>query len=368
MTEGEFLKIRNYTQWVEVHDRVQQRLDMNPARVFEQAAPNILSQVADNVGPWEERHTKRWAFYDANEDARAIGPDERAREGDLAEKHIVAPPGFEMAGRTHIVRPKDFRYSGMNLQQAAERAARPRLGWNQKVAKILMDVLTSGAFGDANDDPSNNFAWTAEDQNGNTITQDIATQNSDQVAAVYANDSQSITWPLRDGSETATGHDHIFLAQGASWTQAIAKPIRDTITEHPGNGAIRALAGANVAEDVRADLKSEFGAIESRTPMVREGIPEEGAFAQAFPVGRVDSVDYFFMPDMPDDIAVFYAANKRPLYMAMGEVGGDGASLGTGAWTEQRDPERRGQKFGYRDYFTAGIRDPLAIAVAEFTA
>lgn len=370
MTTGEFKKIRNYTQWLEVHDRVQQRLDMNPARVFEMAAPNVLGQVAESVGPWEERHTKRWSFYDANDDARAIGPQERAREGDLAEKHIVAPPGFEMAGPTHVVTPKDFRYAGMNLNQAAERAARPRLSWNQKVAKVLMDVLTQGAFSDANDNPSDNFAWTADDQNGNTITQDLATQNSEQVAAVVANSTQSMNWPLRDGTETGTGHDHIFLAQGASWTQALAKTHRDTITEHPGNSArVNALVGANVAEDVRADLKSEFGAIESRTPFVSDGIPDAGAFGEAVPVGPpVDSVQYFFMPDMPDDIAVYYASNKRPLYMSIGEIDSRGESVGTGAWTEQRDPERRGTKFGYRDYFTAGIQDPLAIAIAEFTA
>lgn len=370
MTDGDFVKIRNYTQWLEVHSRVQQRLDMNPARVFEQAAPNVLSSVTESFGSWRERQTERWSFYDENQDARAIAPDERAQEGDLAERHIVALPGFEMAGPTHIVRPSDFKYGGMNLQQAAERAARPRLSWNQKVAKTLMDVLTQGAFSDSSSDPSNNFAWTAEDQDGRTVTQNLASQDSEQVADVVANDSQSMEWPLRDGGQTSTGHDHIFQSQGASWTQSLAKTHRDTITEHPGNSPrVNALVGANVAEDVRSDLKSEYGAIESRTPIVQEGIPDAGAFGAANPVGPpVDSVQYFFMPDMPDDIAVYYASNKNPLYMSMGEIDANGEQVGTRGWTEQRDPERRGQRYGYRDYFTAGVQDPLAIAIAEFTA
>jgi len=192
------------------------------------------------------------------------------------------------------------------------------------------------------------------------------------VPTVVANSTQTVTWPLRDGEVTATGHDHLLPAAGATWTVALAATARDLITEHPGNGRVVGYVGANVSADVRAALKTEYGAVESRVPFIISGDVNGGGFGSATQIGMIDEVEYFHCPDVPDDIAVYVASNKKPFYLAPGAVGVNGENLSITAWTENlaatTGGEIRGLRYGYRDWVTMGVRDPTAVVVQEITA
>lgn len=369
---GEFLRINNVKRFEQVLSRVTMRMDQDPSQAFSQAFPGMIGQLTEPLGPWRGREEMRMEIPGIQDDARAVARQERAEHGDYDAFHIVALRGMELAGPSQTVYQADFDFGGMPAEKAAHLAARPRRDWNRTVTRAMLDVITQGAFTDGSNDPSEAFAWSVTDQRGNTVTQDLATENSDQVAAVVAHSGQSVNWPLRDGGETSTGHDHVETAAGASWTIALGNSARDNIVEHPGNGRVRGFAGANVAADIRSVAKTEYGAIESRVPLISQGDARENGFGEVHPIAPLESVDYFFAPDMPDDIIVYVAGNKRPVYASVGAVGAEGQNLDVGDWTENlaatTGGEIQGTKWGYRRFISMGVHDPTAIYVQEITA
>lgn len=366
---GDFNDIRNHKLFEQVLVRQQRLAEMDPKKAFASLAPGFLGALSESMGPWRGREEVRFEVPGAAEDANAVAPHERARLGSTDMFHVVAEPGMLLAGKTQWVSPDDFRY-GMTAEKAAERAGRPLVDFNQKTSKVVMDVITQGAFSDGSDDFSDAFAWSATDLNGTAVTHTLATENANQVADVIAHSGQAVEWPLRDGSVAAAGHDHMLEAQGASWTETLADTARDTILEHPGAGRVAAIVGANVAADVRAQLKTEYGAVESRVPFIKEGFVRDDGFGATDSLGRIGSVDYIYAPDVPDDIAIYYASNQKPFYHSVGDAAAQsvGGSDGLGGWSETMDVERGGLKYGYRNYFTAGCKLPTMVALAEYTA
>ena len=369
---GDFNTIRNHTLFEQVRVRVMERqLSMDPKQAFASANPGFLAELVDPMGPWRGREEVRMEIPGVAEDAVAVDPVDHVTLGSTDMGHIALEPGILVSGKAQMVGPDDFRY-GMTPAQAAERVARPVIDWNQKVAKNLFDVVTQGAFSDGSNDFSDNFAPTyTVDKTAQTVAQPLATQSASVAAAVVANSTQTFAhWPLADGTLASAGHDHLLPTQGASWTETLADTARDLILEHPNMGMVKAFVGSNVAADVVAALKSGYGAIESRVPLVggSQGGTAGGFGEQQMITQPIGDVRYVHVTNMPDDIAVYCAINRRPAYMSAGALGEGGQELHEAGWATRPDDETGFRKFGYRRYVSMGIKDPLAIAVAEYTA
>jgi hypothetical protein len=369
---SDIVRIQNVRRFDQVVSRVTYRMEQSPSRIFQEMMPGSIMRYTEDIGPWEGRGDEHWEVPTTAQDAHAVSRSERADRGEYDMHHIVAKRGVDMAGRTQRVDQEDFDYGGMPQEKVVELSARPRRDWNKTAAETILDVLTQGAFGRTDDTPQEAFQPSVTDFNGNTINFPQATEDSDFVADVVAHSGQNVNWPLRDGSTTGTGHDHVSNAAGGSWTLSLGRTARDHIREHPGNGRVYALCGANVAADVRSKAKTEYGAVESRTEFITTGDEDAGAFADIAPLATLESVDYFHMPDMPDDIAVYLASNKQPVYASPGAVSAEGRQLANGDWTENIEQttggELSGLKWGYRRWFDAGVQDPTALFVQEVTA
>lgn len=363
---GEFLTGPNgVTRFEHIAERILKRPDLDAKGAFATAAPGVLGMLTQMSGAWNGRETQRWEIPGVTQGGRAVGPDERMATGEDDVGHIAAQRGFEIAGYSMRVGKQDFDYGGMSTDTAMEMARKPVLNFNDQVAKgILMNVLTSGDYAGA---VADNFAWSTLDQKDNTQSADLAAQSARVAADVYANGTQTFEhWTLRDGTKAAAGHDHI-AATGVAWTPAGAKASADNILEHPGNGRVIAFVDTLVAEDVHADLTTSYanngplqGFIEGDSALLGAN------FAGASRIGVRAGIDYWHMPDMAAAGAVFVAAGKKPLHLHVGAKGGNGAALGTGGWLERGNPETQGTTYGFRDFVSAGVRDPLAIAYDVF--
>lgn len=361
---GDFNLIRNHKLFEQVLTGVQRENAMDPKAAFASAMPGFLGNVTENIGPWAGREEMRFEIPGVAEDALAVDFHERAKLGDTSMFHVVAEPGLLLAGRTQQVSPNDFRH-GMSMDQAVERANRPQIDYNQKVAKSLLDVLTSG--GATAGSLTEAFAWSANDGLGNSVSQPLAAENGNQVAAVLAHSSQTVEWPLRNGSAAAAGHDHVASSAGA-WTEAIAATQRDTILEHPGAGRVQAYVGATVAAAVRAAIKTEYGAIDPRVPFVLEAPVRVDGFGSADALGTIGSVDYVFSPDMDTNQALYVAANRKPFYASTGASGYSQSGDGVGAWSESGDPETAGVRYGFRQYTALGVKEPVMAVICDHVA
>jgi hypothetical protein len=368
---GEILRIQNFEVFDQVLAKVEKRRRMDPAAVHDEAVPGFLSGVAQRLGAWRGREERRFEVPLTSEKARAVSRLERAHHGEQELMHIVAKQGVEAAAPTQAVLPKHMEYGGIERDDAIEQASRPIWDWNRTFAEILLDVFTQGAFSDSNDSPTEGFAWSVEDQHGNTVQKDTIAESEDEVPDVVAHSGQSATWPLRDGTLTGTGHDHVDTSVSAPWDASAGQTARDHITEHPGNGSVRAIAGSNIAADVQDTAKTERGAIESRVQFIEEAPDDDaGPFADVEAVARIESVNYFHSPEIPDDMAVYYAGNAAPLYASVGAVGANGEELANGGWTENLEEttggELKGRKFGFRQFLNAGVHDPTAMFIQAF--
>lgn len=358
-------RVHNDVVFEQVLSRVQRLPEMDPSLAFQQAIPGFLNDLVASEGPWPSRDVKRWVIDSKSDIGRAIGPDQRARIGGVAERHIAAVRGFEVAGVTQKVGDQDFQYGGMTLEAAERKAILPLRSFNERVSKVLLDVVTAGDYSGSITD---NFAWSAPDQDGATATADIVAQSASQVADVYANSTQTFLWPKRDGTETAAGHDHI-VDHGATWTLAQSALDRDNVLEHPNMGRVRKYVGAAVAALVRAQAKTEYGPIAERIGFIQGGETRGNGFAQAESMGIVlDSVEYHYVADLPTNASITVASNVKPFHVEIGASGDRGKSLGRGGWTERGDAERGGTYYGYRNYLTAGVRNPMAVVYSEHAA
>lgn len=358
-------RVHNDVVFEQVLNRVQRLPEMDPSLAFQQAIPGFLNDLVASEGPWPGRDVKRWVIDSKSDIGRAIAPDQRARIGGIAEKHIVAVRGFEVAGVSQKVGDQDFQYGGMTMEAAERKAILPLRSFNERVSKVLLDVVTSGDYSGSVTD---NYAWSAPDQDGATATADQVAQTATQVADVFANSTQTFLWPKRDGTETAAGHDHT-VDTGASWTLAQAATARDNVLEHPNMGRVRAYVGATVAAAVRAAAKTEYGPIAERLQFIREGDTRGNGFAQATDMGIIlDSVEYHYVPDLPTNVSLTVASNVKPFHVEIGASGDRGKALGRGGWTERGDAERGGTYYGYRNYLSAGVRNPMAVVWTEHAA
>lgn len=372
MATGEFLEpVGTIKVWEQVLARVQRLTDMDPKMVFTSATPGVIGELTSNsfgdmVGPWRGREEARLEIPGISNGAKAIGPEERMRQGGDDIAHIVALRGFELAGHTYKVSPEMFGYGGMDAQRARALAAKPVIDFNETVSKIMMDVMTSGDYSGSQ---TNAFAWSATDLAGNSQSQPLYTDTASEVENVYPYDTQTFThWPMRDGSQAAAGHDHLFDT-AAVWSAADAATQADNVREHPTNGAINAYVGSTIATAVQAAKKSDFAGISNVVPLTEQDLASKGSnFGFARPVGEYDGVNYFHMVDMPTSGALYVSAGKQPYHLNMGVIGTDGNRIETGSWSEAGDAERRGISYGYRTYVTAGVRDPLAATVGEHKA
>lgn len=362
---GEFLTGPNgVTRFEHIVERVMKRPDLDPKAAFKTATPGVLGSLTNMMGSWRGREELRWEIPGVTQGARAVGPDERMQTGEDDVGHIAALRGFELAGFSMRVGKQDFDYGGISAETAVEMAAKPILNFNDEVSKILLDVMTSGDYSGA---VADNFAWSATDLAGQTESASLPTQGARVAADVYANSAQTFEhWPLRDGTKAAAGHDHI-SATGVAWTAAGAKPSADDVLEHPGNMSVVAYVGTLVAEDVDGDVESTYA---NNGPLQKAYENDASLLGVGFAGGRfinsVKGIDYIHVPDLPGAAAVFVAGGKKPMHLHVGAVGGSGQKLGTGGWLERGDPERGGTTYGYREFVSAGISDPLAIAYDVF--
>ncbi len=281
-------------------------------------------------------------------------------------KHIVALPGFELAGFSQSVHPADFAY-GLTPERARDLAAKPILDFNDGVANILLDVLTSG---DKTGSITNDFAWSATDLDDNVASQAIITDDANQVPNVYANDSQTILWPLRNGTETSTGHDHL-SDTGAVWSAANAKTQADNIREHPTMGRIRAYVGSTVAAAVQAAKKTDYGGTVLVKEQVERSDSAKGAdFGMASLIGYYEDIEYHHMVDLPASGVLMVASNKRPFHAHIGWKPAPGINGDKGAWTRNHaeNDELLGLTYGYRRTLAAGVKEPISAAYAEHAA
>lgn len=357
--------IQTFRQYV---DRVNRMPAMDPKLAFRSATPGVLSNLFDVMGPWQGRASERFEIPGVNEGIRAVGRDQRMVQGKDDIGHIVALPGFEVAGFSQTVHPEDFAY-GLTPERAADLARKPQLDFNFGIAKdILMDVITSGDYSGS---ITNAFAWSAEDLDGNTASQQLITDDADQVENVYAYDGQTFThWPLRDGTQAAAGHDHLFDT-GAVWSAATAKTQADNVREHPTNGPIRAFVGSTVAAAVQAAKKSDYAGFSAVVEQVERDFAAKGSdFAGATPIGIYEDIQYFHMVDLPASGALYMASNKSPFHLHIGQLAAPGMPVGKGAWANDHrvNDELQGITYGMRDYVAAGVKDPMAVSYGEHAA
>lgn len=366
MTVGTFLNVTNYRQFELIGREIMQMPDMDPALVFQTAVPGFLGELFQPVGPWQDRQQKAFEFPSKNGQAKAVAANERAVRGGYDKKQIVALPGFEIAGETQTVLPSDFLYGGMTRDEVTRRAMRPRLDWNKATYLAAMDVVS--AKGKSTGAPVDNGAYVVNDFHGNSTTKALATNSADVCSDTIANSSQSILFPLRDGTEAAANHDHT-LGSNAAWTLATQRTNRDLVLEHPGNGAqVNVIAGATAAAAIRTALASALNVagITSGEALLRAPLSNAGSLASAVPIARGwEGMDFYFAPDMDTNQVITVAAGKKPFYFSQGAKGVDGSAVGTGAWFEQENVETRGGSYGYRDYLNLGCMDPTAVVIAD---
>jgi len=366
MATGEFLDpVGSIQTFAPVLRDIQRMPAMDPKTVFRSATPGVIGLLTEHLGPWEGRREMAFDIPGVAEGGRAVGRDERMLQGFDAIGHIVALRGFEVAGFSHTVHPSDFAY-GLTAERARDLAAKPQINFNKMVAKdILMDVITSGDYsGSITDD----FAWSTLDLAGNTASQQLITDDADQVANVFANSNQTFThWPMRDGTQAAAGHDHLDDT-GAVWSAANAKTQADNVLEHIGKNRAIALVGSTVGTAVQAAKKSDFGGINSIVPLVEQNPNLKGSdFAFAKPIGEYDGIEYHHMVDLPASGMLVFAAGSKPFHLNIGALAAPNMPEGKGAWIRDhaQNDELLGLSYGFRDYVSVGVQDPLAVAYTE---
>lgn len=364
---GEFLSpVGTISVFEQVIDRVMRVPDSDPKMAFRTATPGIIGELTQVLGAWQGRGDLRFELPGTTQGAKAVGPEERMDVGSDDIGHIVAKPGFALAGHSQRVFDYMFQYGGMTQERANALAAKPILDFNDEVSHIMLDVMTSGDYSGSQADA---FSWSATDKYGNTVNQPLITDTANEVENVYAYGGQTFThWPMRDGTLAAAGHDHLFDT-GAPWTNASAQTQADNIREHPTNGRVRAHVGSTVAAAVQADLKSEYGGTVLVQSQVENNFSAKGAeFAAAERIGVRGSIEYFHVVDFPTNGALFVAAGKKPFHLNIGMVGEGGRSIEKRSWAEAGDPERGGTTWGFRDFVAAGVIDPLSVSYGEFAA
>lgn len=370
MPVGEFINITNYRQFENIAREIMAAPDLDPTLVFQSAVPGFLQRLFKDAGAWPSREQKAWEFPNKLNGARSVSPNERARMDGYAKRQIVSMPGWEIAGRTQTVGPSDFMFQGMTQTDVTARAMRPRLDWNKTVFSAALDVIS--ATGKTTGAPVANGKYTINDFDGNSVAKTLVTDSADQCGDVIANASQSVLWPLRDGTEAAANHQHTFLAAGAAWTLALGRTHRDTIVEHPNNPVtVECYVGKNTAEDIRAVMKSELniGGVTSGEAFVKLGITAGGGLGDAVPiVSGLEGVTYYYAPDMDADQALYVASGKRPFYYSSGAMGVNGVSVGTGPWFEEDNKETRRGSYGFREYQNLGCDVPVDAAIVDYVA
>lgn len=366
MAVGEFINITNYRQFENIQRDITEQMDLDPALVFQSALPGFLQRLFEDVGPWKDRQQKAFEFPSKLAGAASVAPAEEARMGGYDKKQIVAQPGWEIAGRTQTVSPSDFLHGGMTAAEVTRRVTRPLLDWNKTVFASALDVIS--AKGKSTGAPVDNGAYVINDFDANAVTKALVTNSADVCSDTIANSSQSVLWPLRDGTETAANHDHTTGAVGASWTLALSRTARDLVTEHPGmGGAVDVYLGKTNAEDIRSVLKSELGAIPDRQAIINLSIATAGGLGDAVLIADgLEGQRIYYCPDMDSEQALYIAQNKRPFFFSKGAKGVDGSAVGTGAWSDPGVAETRVKKFGYREHQSLGCQMPIACLIADF--
>lgn len=367
MAVGEFINITNYRQFENVGREVVELADLDPALVFSAALPGFLGNIFEDVGAWPDRQQKGFEFPSKLAGAVSVAPREKAPQGGYDLKHIVANPGWEIAGRTQTIEPSDFLHQGMTRRRAERRAMLPRLDWNKTVFAAALDVIT--ATGTSTGAPVDNGAYSIANIAGTNVTKALATNSADVCSDTIANSSQSVLWPLRTGGETAANHDHTVGSAGASWTLALGRTHRDLITEHVGMGTkVNCYIGKTSAEDIRTVMKSEMGAIIPREEFIKLEIATAGGLGDAVPVARdLEGVTYFYAPDMDVEQAAYVAANKTPFYFSKGATGVDGSPVRKDTtWFDTGDKETQVLSQGFRDYQNLGCQLPVGAVTVDY--
>lgn len=362
---GEFTEVGSIQVYRNVVDKVNRLASMDPKMAFRSATPGVIGQLVQNMGKWEGIGDERWEIPGVTEGVRAIGRDQRMLLGKSKIAHIVARPGFEIAGFSQTIHPEDFAY-GLSREAARDLALRPNLDFNAGVASILLDLITAG---DKTGSITDNFAWSALDLDDNVASQPLATQSAQQVANVFANGSQSFTgWPMRDGTQAAAGHDHL-SDTGAVWSAANAKVQANNILEHPTNGRVRAFVGSTVASAVFAAKRTDYQYAPQRE-LIEGGVNKGDDFAGATRIGDYDNVDYWHMVDLPASGVLMHAVGKQPFHVHIGALAVPGMDRDKGAWTRNHaeNDEVMGMTHGYRRFLSAGVQDPLSVTYYEHAA
>lgn len=364
---GEFLDpVGSIQTFVRVVDQVMRVPDMDPKKAFRTATPGAIGDLVEQMGPWEGRGGIRFEMPGVTQGVRAVGRDQRMLQGTDKISHIVALPGFELAGFSQTVHPEDFAF-GLTPERARDLAAKPILDFNAGIADILMNVITSGDYsGSITDD----YAWTAKDLDDNAANQQIITDDANQVPNVFANSTQTILWPLRNGTQAAANHDHL-SDTGAVWSAADAKTIANNIREHPTMGRIRMYVGSTIAAAVQAAKKTDYAGTVLVKDQVEQSYSSKGSdFGFATPIGFYEDIEYLHMVDLPASGVLAVAAGHKPFHAHIGYKPAPGINGDKGPWTRNhaQNDELLGLTYGYRRHFAAGVKDPLAVAYSEMAA
>lgn len=364
---GEFLDpVGSIQTFVRVVDDVMRLPELDPKLAFRSATPGVIGDLTEQMGPWQGRGGLRFEMPGVTQGVRAVGRDQRMVQGTDKISHVVALPGFELAGFSQTVHPEDFAF-GLTPERARDLAAKPILDFNDGVAHILLDVMTSGDYSGS---ITNDFAWSAKDLDDNTASQAIITDDANQVPNVYANDSQTLLWPLRNGTQAAAGHDHL-NDTGAVWSAANAKLQADNIREHPTMGRIRAFVGSTVAAAVQATKKTDYAGWSGVAALTEQSFSKKGDdFGFASPIGIYEDIEYHHMVDLPASGVLMVAAGKKPFHAHIGYKPAPTINGDKGPWTKDHatNDELLGLTYGYRRYLSAGVKDPLAVTYYEHAA
>lgn len=364
---GEFKTIGNVKQFIEATTQHQQGL-VRDTYAFRSAIPDFLRPFVQDIGPWPGDKDVAWDAAQPTLGGRAVATLEKAHLGSFDTYQIVAKPSIQIGGHTYRTTPDDFIYP-MAAQIAALKAEQPILEWNRAMAEAILDIALSGAFSSSTNDFTEAKAFTVKNFRGTDVAVSKPTESATVASATVAHASHLTTWPDRKGGTFAAGHDHVIAAAGASWTAALGRTARNHITEHPGQNKVLAIVGKNVDEDVRGVVTTTRANTESGVGFAQLGLANSDFGSAPQFIATHENVDYYFQPDMPDDIAMYVAAGKKPIGVSIGRMRTDGQTDSPFPWNTlgQEDRETRAVEYGFRGFGSAYIVDPVALYLVEYT-
>lgn len=369
MGTAEFKTIGNVKQFIEAHTLHAQGL-VQGGYVFRDPIPGFLRPFVNSMtGGWPGNNDMAFDFMDPHTKGVVVSQNEKAPLGGFDTWQLIAKPPVMIAGHSQRVSKDDFWHGTMSSDIAAAKIQRPVYEWNRSVAEAIMDLFTAGAYLNSGT-LTEAGVFGAKNRNGATVEVAKPTESATVGTTTIAHASHLVRFPDRKGGRFAAGHDHVIADAGAAWTEALGKTARNHIMEHPGAMGVVCYMGKNPAEDVEAVIETVRTNTESGVQFEEVGVAVPNDFGS--PPQRIalhDGVEYFYQPDIPDDIAVYLARGTKPITYVTGLIGTDGNPQYPYAWDSSpiMDPETGAVEYGYRGHAAAYITNPVGLYVVDYT-